>query len=66
MSFNSPEKAERIAAHRAPTRRQLFAEMFVMLWKFNRRLFWQVTLGTFGAAFIVGAIVAFVVGMMLR
>lgn len=65
MSFGAPDKAERIAAHRAPTRREEFSVILVALWKYNRRLFWQLATGVLGGAFIIGAILAFMVAVII-
>lgn len=74
--MTAPKKEQRIAAHRAPAGRTklllnaLYGQwsntqlVVKMLWKFNRRLFWQMTAGMFGIGFLFSFTVALVIGLV--
>lgn len=61
----APKKEQRIAAHRSPTRTQQMVFAARMLWKFNRRLFWQVSAGLFGVGFLFSFMLALLIGAWL-
>ena len=77
MEMTAPKKEDRIAAHRAPAGRtklmlnSLYGRwadtrlVVKMLWRFNRRLFWQMTAGMFAVGFVVAFTVALVLGVLL-
>ena len=71
--FMAPNKEARIAAHRAPRfRDKLRAFVFATrlgawtCWKYNRYLFWQLTLGLFGFAFGFAFVVVGIVVLLIR